>query len=140
MRSPGHRNRTLADLEQIVIPALATRQFTVARRIVDDKVVPVGLIIWASVSPAIDAQLASSLDKPVALKPADWTSGENVWLVDAAGEARIVAAMINDACATKIKRSMKVRAKDKDGTFKVRIVEPGAVTAAKPAPAGTQPS
>lgn len=136
MRSQGHRGRTLGELELVLRPALASGQFTIARQTQDNLAVPIGVVIWASVSPEIDVRLAADVDKPLSLKPEEWRSGDVVWVIDAAGDARVIAAMLNDISASKVKRPIKVRTQSKDGKVTVRTLSP---SAAAPA-AGSTPA
>lgn len=124
MRSRSHRNRTLADLEQLIGPALATGQFSVARQSTNNNLTPVGAVFWASVSPAVDERLTAEAGKTITLKPEEWRSGDIVWLMEAIGEPPVIAALLNDVSTTKVKRQIKVRTQDKDGKVHVRMVAP----------------
>jgi cytolysin-activating lysine-acyltransferase len=46
---------------------------------------PLGIAIWAKVSPEVDAKIREQIGSkvfPIRLKPADWASGEITWLLD----------------------------------------------------------
>jgi hemolysin-activating ACP:hemolysin acyltransferase len=91
MRSPAHRHYTLADLEWCLVPALALNQFLVAEaKLPDGKAVPVALVLWARVSPEIDARLSAAPRYPIRLHPNEWRSGDVIWIVDAAGEPKAI--------------------------------------------------
>ena len=59
------------------MPALLQRQYRIFR---DDTKQPVGLALWARVSPEVEERLASGGANK--LKPEDWNSGDTLWLVD----------------------------------------------------------
>ena len=88
MRSPTYRYLSLADLEWLIVPAILTGQFSImsARGKTDDRLrAPIGLAIWASVSDEVDRKLEAQKRAglvPFRLAPADWKSGETLWLLD----------------------------------------------------------
>jgi cytolysin-activating lysine-acyltransferase len=96
MRSKTHRQWNLAAVEQLVVPAVLTGQFTLAqaRSQANGMTAPVAVVLWASVSAEIDKRLAAESDQPVRLEPKDWKSGDKVWLVEAVGDARVVNALL----------------------------------------------
>src|SRR3954471_13523074 len=63
MRSPHYRAYTLADLEWLVVPPVAAGQFRIGE-VKPDKnsttAVPVAVVLWASVSPEVDARLMAA--------------------------------------------------------------------------------
>ena len=78
-QSPLHRHLKLADLEWLVMPALLSRQLYIFR----DGDNTIGVALWGKLS----AEAEKKLDKPLMegksrLAPEDWTSGENIWLID----------------------------------------------------------
>ncbi|WNM62094.1 toxin-activating lysine-acyltransferase [Candidatus Nitrospira neomarina] len=84
--SPVFKHLSLADLEWLVIPALATNQVTVVRGKVKDQnelMVPIGLALWAHVSEDVDKKLEGQQKAhiPFRLAPQDWKSGEIPWLL-----------------------------------------------------------
>lgn len=84
------------DLEWFVMPALSTGQFSIADA--QSKTVgyslPIGVVLWARVSPEVDKRLAANLDQPVRLKPDEWTSGDIYWLMEAVGDSRVIGPML----------------------------------------------
>jgi len=76
-QSKGHRLMFLGDLEWMAMPALLLRQYRIFR---DDNKQPVGLALWAKVSPEVEERLAQGGANK--LKPEDWNSGDILWLVD----------------------------------------------------------
>ena len=96
MRSRAHRFHMLADLEYMIVPAIATRQFRVAEGVSAEAglVAPVAAVMWASVSAEVDQRLTEAVDQPIRLKPEEWRSGEVVWIVDAVGDPKAINALL----------------------------------------------
>ncbi len=118
MKQPGSKGRPLNDLEWMVVPPLLANQFSLAeaQSKAQGFTAPIALVLWARVSAEVDRRLASSLDKPIQLAPAEWTSGDTLWLVEALGEPRALQAMLQRLAKTKWEgRVVKFRNRDKDG-------------------------
>lgn len=78
-QSPLHRGFHIGDLEWLVMPALLHQQFYLFR----DGDQPVGLAMWAKCNPAAVTKLDRGMIEPEnRLTLEEWTSGEEVWLVD----------------------------------------------------------
>ncbi len=96
MRTSKYREMRLSDLEWLVVPAVATRQFLIAE--IQNKTTgstfPVSAVLWAIVSDAVDQRLSSSIGEPIRLKADEWKSGSIPWLIAAAGEPRAVAGLL----------------------------------------------
>jgi cytolysin-activating lysine-acyltransferase len=147
MRDPGFRNLRLTDLEWLVLPPLLSGQWRLGQsRATPDQaapakgatapkdaaqdtskgnlpVVPTAVALWASVSPEIDKRLSSNLDKPLLLKPHEWASGDILWLVAAAGDARAVPKFLKHLAATEFKgRDVKLRVTGDDGKVVIRTL------------------
>src|SRR4051812_49172990 len=126
MRSPHYKQCTLGDLEWLVIPPLMAGQFRIGEAPSQNgqgPTLPVALVLWASVSAEVDQRL---MDNPSAfqMKPEDWTSGDILWLMHAAGETRFVRFIVEQLRKTAFKdRKIKVLARDKDGNAKARLLE-----------------
>lgn len=108
MRSPPHRHLFVGDLEWLLLPPIAHRQFRLWRR----NNMPVAYASWALLSDEVEARLleslgiegnakdgseaasaAPSMDTAASphptfalphlrLVPGDWQSGDNLWLID----------------------------------------------------------
>jgi hemolysin-activating ACP:hemolysin acyltransferase len=135
MRSGGHRTQMLMDLEWLVLPALSTGQFSIADA--QSKSVgyslPVGVALWARVSPEVDKRLASNLDQPVRLKPDEWTSGDIYWLVEAVGDSRVIGPMLKGLSEREWKgKQVKFRARNEQGKGVVKVIEPGQLAPRRP--------
>ena len=127
MRSPHYRRYTLGDLEWLVIPPLLAGQFRIGEAKAADKnqgaVMPVAVVLWASVSAEVDQKLMENEDASLQLKPEEWNSGDILWLVHAVGETRFVRYVVDELTKTTLKgRQMKVRARDPAGKSKIHIL------------------
>src|SRR5262245_334295 len=99
MRDPNFRNLKIADLEWLILPPLMAGQFRLAHATSQPKAakaeagkttqgttqggisIPVAVALWARVSPEIDKALTENLDKQARLRPNQWASGNNLWLM-----------------------------------------------------------
>ena len=118
MRAPGYKHYTLSDLEWLVLPPLLANQFTLAeaRSKETGLSAPVGVALWARVSPETDARLSSALDAPIRLRPDEWQGGDILWLIDAVGPPKIVQALLQRLRTQDFKgRGFKLRARDENG-------------------------
>lgn len=124
MRSDSYRHFSLSDLEWLVIPPVLTQQFSLAevRKGEGGMTVPVGVALWASVSPEVDQKLSANMRGPLRLRPDEWKSGEILWLIDAIGPAQIVQQLMANLHKTVFKgRPLKVRAIDEEGKPVIKI-------------------
>jgi len=122
-RSPVHKFFTLADLEWLVIPPLTTEQFAIAevKPRPDGPAMPVAAVFWANVSSDVDKRLCENLSAPIRLKPEEWRSGDILWLVDAAGDPRVLPGFLQRIGGTAWKgRAPKIRTKGADGKLVVK--------------------
>ena len=96
MRSPQFRNVTLADLENLVVPAVTSGQFMIAkaRSKASGLITPVAAILWASVSAEIDRKLSNNPDQPMKILAGNWKSGDILWPIITTGEPHFVAALM----------------------------------------------
>lgn len=118
MRSEAHRKISVADLKWLVVPPVLAGQFSFVgrRRDAGGIVVPVAAVLWARVSPEVDARLSADPSKPITLAPEAWTSGEIIWLVEAVGEAPILKQMIERLASSAWKgKTVRLRVKTDDG-------------------------
>ena len=117
-RSPAHRHFSLGDLEWMIVPPLLAGQFAIAeaKPSPESPALPMALVLWAIVSPAVDERLSNDLTKPIRLTPDEWQSGTIPWVVDAAGDPRILPSFIHQATEATFKgREVKIRLLDDDG-------------------------
>jgi hemolysin-activating ACP:hemolysin acyltransferase len=97
--SPVFKHLSLADLEWLVIPALATNQVTVVRGKLKDQnglMVPMGLALWAHVSEDVDNKLEAQqrANMPFRLAPQDWKSGDIPWLLTVLAPNEVAQAFV----------------------------------------------
>ena len=126
MQTRQHKFTMLADLEWMILPAIATRQFRVAESVVPNMgmALPVAAVIWASVNDEADRRMAENLDMPVRLKPEEWRSGEHVWIIEAIGDGNAVSGMLEHLKQTELKdKQVRMRVRGKDGKTTIGRVE-----------------
>lgn len=139
MRDTGYRNLRLSDLEWLVLPPVIAGQFRLAHATTQpakkqlDAVgkaplggtfVPVAVAVWARVSPEIEKALSGNLDKQVRLRPSDWASGDNMWLMAAAGHPRAVPEFLKQLQENEFKgKQVKMRLRGPDGKVIIKTVE-----------------
>lgn len=104
MRDPRFRHHSLLELEWAVIPALVTDQYMFMRGKVRTQgqdntaaglTVPIGIALWASVSDAVSAKLKQQRNDGAGyrLAPAEWKSGDNLWLLALSGPEKAIPAL-----------------------------------------------
>ena len=71
-----HINYRMADLRDIFTPAIDCNQFRIYH---NQNRFPVGFVCWAFLSDEIDKLYAEGKYK---IKPADWNSGNNGWIIE----------------------------------------------------------
>jgi cytolysin-activating lysine-acyltransferase len=75
MSPPSHKHLFLTDLEWLVMPSLALRQFRLWRQ----GGRPVAFASWAFLSAEVEERVRGGVRR---LKPVDWKSGDSAWLMD----------------------------------------------------------
>ncbi len=76
MKSQSHKYLFTSDLEWLVIPAIAQKQFALFR---NGKNEPISFITWANVDEETEKRLLSGSLK---LQPKDWNSGNKKYIID----------------------------------------------------------
>jgi cytolysin-activating lysine-acyltransferase len=132
MRDANFRKMRLADLEWLVLPPVMAGQFRLAQapspvgRAKGQEggvLVPVAVALWARVSAEIDTRLSENLDKPLHLRPNEWASGDNVWLIAVAGDRRAVPKFIEELAKTEFKaQRVKMRLRGPDNKVVVKAL------------------
>lgn len=86
---PRYRHLALYELQALVMEPLLRDKIAMARARTPDGsanvAAPAGIAFWASVSDEVDARIKEQIAAnvfPVRLKPEDWGSGPNTWLLD----------------------------------------------------------
>ena len=103
MALPRYRHQSLADLQHLVLEPLLKDRLSIAYppdREQNPLADSLGVAIWASVSDEADARIQDQIRAgtfPIRLKPDDWTSGANHWLLDvispnSRGTAAVIAS------------------------------------------------
>lgn len=112
MRSADFKQMTLAQIERLVVPAIASRQFLVAEAQSKStgKKLPVAAVMWASVSSEIDKRLSEGSVTLADLEVKDWKSGDIPWLAGAAGNSELLGRMLQQVQTETLKgRNLKYR-------------------------------
>jgi cytolysin-activating lysine-acyltransferase len=132
MRDPNYRNMRLADLEWLVLPPVLAGQFRLGHATKQQEggqaqqggiFIPVAVAVWARVSAAIDKGLSENLDKHVRLRPNEWASGDNLWLMAVAGDPRAVPSFLQQLGETEFKgQVVKMRMRGPEGKVLVKTL------------------
>ncbi|ADG93152.1 RTX toxin-activating protein C [Arcobacter nitrofigilis DSM 7299] len=117
LNSPAHRlSFFVGDLEWLLIPAISKEQFRLYR---DKENKPVGLILWAFVDNEVDKKLEMGIGK---LGFNDWTSGENLWVIDLIAPMGGGDKMLGELKDTVFKgKTFKYQSVDKEGNRKIVV-------------------
>lgn len=114
-RSPTLRELKIGALPGLVMPAIQFGQFSIAQaRNAEGQTAPIGALLWASVSDALDAELAKASTPPV-LQLKDWRSGPHLWIMLHVGDERVVATIVQQLKATQWKGQKAKRIVRRDG-------------------------
>jgi cytolysin-activating lysine-acyltransferase len=117
MNMPAYRHVFIADLEWMVLPPLAINQYRLFRA--DNRVV--AFAAWAYLSEAAEARLQESNPR---LAPADWKSGERLWLVNLFAPFGHQEAALKELCETALAdKSFKMHRRGADGVARIETVQ-----------------
>lgn len=125
MRTPGYAELKLADLVWFAVPALQHGQFAVAEARKKDakESAPVGAVLWAMVSDAIDKRLSADASAMVKLEAKDWKSGSNPWFLCVIGGDKVAEALMQQALEKSINgTTAKARVLGADGRVAIKAV------------------
>jgi RTX toxin acyltransferase family len=97
-RAPGYKDMKLADLEWLVMPALAAGQYRIAETKLSETVRGgvAAALLYARVSAEVAARLDATKTHPVRLSAEEWTSGAIVRPILALGRKAALDAMMAD--------------------------------------------
>jgi len=142
MSSSHYKEYKVADLEWLVIPPLLAGQFRIGEAKPKEGItLPVAVVLWARVSAEVDKRLTETDTLEVRLKPEEWTSGDILWLVHAAGQTRFVRHVVEQLSKTTFKgREVKVLGRGQDGKPKVHTLAASLADDKAPAPADSAPT
>ena len=132
MRTKELRKLTLGALEKMVVPAIATGQYLIARAQSKDNgmKLPVAAVLWATVSETVDHRLSTELDRPIRLEPEEWKSGGIPWLICVTGDRRVVDDMLRKLQSDIFKNTpIKIRRPTEDGRTTIDTISAGQVLA-----------
>jgi cytolysin-activating lysine-acyltransferase len=127
MASPRHGTMTLADANALVAPAVALGQFALvnAQHVENGPMAVAAATWWAFVSPEVDQRLSESRDPHLKLQPQEWRSGDQPWVIEAIGEAKVVNDLVGKLAENYFKgKHPKIRAILPDGRVAVGRLEP----------------
>lgn len=126
IQSSDYKFHTLADLEWLIGPSIRLQQFALVEA-ANPKlghVMPVAAVLWAFVSPEVDARLSRELDRPIRLLPQEWKSGTIPWIVVAAGDPKAVMPLIQQLTETTFASNPpKLRLRNAEGKLSVGRLE-----------------
>jgi cytolysin-activating lysine-acyltransferase len=88
-QSPLHKSFFISDLEWFVMTPVVLKQF----RLFYDNEKPIGVVFWGMVSDEVAARLSAGTMK---LRPQDWKSGDQLWVVEAITPFGGAEAMVAD--------------------------------------------
>jgi hemolysin-activating ACP:hemolysin acyltransferase len=96
MSAPHYEQLALSALKSILVPAVQNRQYMLVSldHQPQHEIKPAAVILWASVSDAIDAQIRANPSSGFRLDQAQRISGTHHWLTDAVGDENAVRAAI----------------------------------------------
>ncbi len=127
LRSPAERFLFVHDLEWLVLPAIIRGQFAIAEAQSKETgaVSPVGVVLWAFVSPEVDQRLKEQPgDAMLRLSPNDWRSGEIPWIVLATGDGKVLGSLLQQVSSNVFKgKPATIRARGPDGKVMIGQLE-----------------
>jgi cytolysin-activating lysine-acyltransferase len=110
-----HKSFFISDLEWFVMTPVFLQQF----RLFYDKDKPIGVVFWGTVSDEVAVRLAEGTSK---LRPQDWKSGDNLWVVEVVAPFGGAEEMVKDLKAAVFPgREMRMLVV-KEGKRNVRVV------------------
>lgn len=126
MRDRHFMNMPLAELQWLVLPPLLSGQWRVAfvnapgGNAGSSPAIPAGVALWARVSEDVEARLLREPDKPLRLRANEWTSGDRLWLVAAAGDAKVVPQLLKTLDEREFNgRMVRLRRHDAEGKVEI---------------------
>jgi len=93
-RLERYRAMSVADVDALLVQPLMRRRI-VFHRSSKEAAGPEGIAIWASVSDEVSARLGAAANSgtfPLPLQPEEWSSGDNVWLIDVIAPTKAFAS------------------------------------------------
>lgn len=117
LKMPIYRHVFLSDLEWMVLPPIVLNQYRLFRA--GNRVV--AFAAWGSLSEAAEARLQEANPR---LAPADWKSGDRLWLVNLFAPFGHQEVALNELRDTALaERSFKMHRRGSDGIVRVETVQ-----------------
>ena len=115
-QSPYHKQLFISDLEWFVMTPVMHQQF----RLFYAQNKPVGVVLWALVDDEVAARLAQGITK---LRPQDWKSGDQLWVVEVISPFGAPEAMVQNL-RTQVfpDREMRFVMSTTDGKKEVKVL------------------
>jgi cytolysin-activating lysine-acyltransferase len=136
MRDQKFKGLRMADLEWLVLPPILAGQWQVAQgmapapegtaggKLQGNVAFPVATALWARVSPEVDARLSAGVDKPLVLKPEEWTSGTILWMIAIIGDPMYLKNFLTQMQSNVFKgQTVKIRGATPDGKPSLRTLD-----------------
>lgn len=120
-KSPPYSDLKISDLSWLAGSAVTTGQFAIAEahERTSGAVMPVGVVMWARVSEAVDQKLRGMTGETLKLELDEWRSGDIPWIIATVGERRVVSELLNNLMTSAFEgHEPRIRARTKDGTIK----------------------
>ena len=118
----------LTDLQWLVLPAITNGTYAIAdaQLQADGASTPAAVILWARVSPELDSQITANIAEPIRLWPEQWTSGSNLWIVQAVGAQSALQTLIGHVQRGPLAgQVVKFRTQDASGKYIVATMGTG---------------
>ena len=129
MASPRHSGMILADANAYIAPAVALGQFALAsaQQSENGPLAVAAAVWWAWVSPEVDKRLCESRETHFKLQPQDWKSGDQPWVIESIGDAKVVNELVSKLAERYFTaKPAKLRAVLPDGRIAIGRLEPRA--------------
>ena len=126
-----HKNKTLSELTNKILPPLLLGQIAVGHKkeiqpdlgFFANLNMPCALILWARISDELDKKFIHSTYIPT-LKPEDWNSGDNYWIIDTAGPKNEIIKLMKELQKQRFKsQSFKSFAVDKNNKISIHKLD-----------------
>lgn len=116
-RHPSYKHFALADLEWMVLPPVLAGQYYVgeAQDQTTGARASIACITWGRFSLGVEQRYSAPGPRQPRLHPDDWTSGDQLWLVDIIGRPEAVAAGLKTLSAGPFKNAKVRMRKDPSG-------------------------
>lgn len=123
-QSSRYRHYTISDLEWLILPPLQLGQCAILHAETPGLPVATAVALWANVSTDVDLRFSQNLTSPIRLRPDEWRSGENLWLIDVIGPKDAVSMLLRRLQTDAFKhRRPKIKRLNADGQAEVALLD-----------------